>query len=183
MTGGAGFFESIGKCYAPIIVLFFTAICLSLGFIWCLSKFARCMAYTAIALLLLILLGGGAIMIVMGLSKGSDEYDKAKSTSVGSAASMTGNAVALSATGGTDKSSFIIVGVVMLLIGAIVLCTVWCYRKSLEVAIAVIDASADFLISTKRIILVSVMYFMVAVITAIIWVVCIITISGINKVS
>merc|ERR1712166_84158 len=54
-------------------------------------------------------------------------------------------------------------GGILLFMGLIFVCMIWCNRTSLETAIAIIDASADFFIDTKRLILVSIMYFFVAI--------------------
>ena len=48
------------------------------------------------------------------------------------------------------------------ILGCLVILQVWCYRKSLEVAIAVIDATADFFVANKRVLVVSFMYFVLA---------------------
>lgn len=56
-----------------IIIVVFTGIMLSFGFIYMMSKFAKEMAYCALAMLLLILFGGGAIMVLSGLSGGATD--------------------------------------------------------------------------------------------------------------
>lgn len=81
-----------------------------------------------------------------------------------------------------DTTGTILLGVLMLILGAIVIICVWCKRKSLETAIAVIDASADFLIDTKRVILVSVMYFIIAIIATLIWCVSVYAMGSINDI-
>jgi choline transporter-like protein 2/4/5 len=45
----------------------------------------------------------------------------------------------------------------------------WCNRTSLETAIAIIDASADFFIDTKRLIFVSIMYFFIGMFIFFLW--------------
>lgn len=59
----------------------------------------------------------------------------------------------------------------MVLFGLLFMCMLWCNRKSLETAIAIIDASADFFIDTKRLIFVSITYFFVTVIFFMLWIV------------
>ena len=59
---------AIGKSFKAIIILCLTGTILSFGFIWLMSKFAKAMAYCGLAILLLIFVGGGAIMIMTGLS-------------------------------------------------------------------------------------------------------------------
>ena len=45
----------------------------------------------------------------------------------------------------------------------------WCYWSKLQVAIAIIDSAADFLVATKRISLVTILYFIVGSIFFILW--------------
>lgn len=69
----------------------------------------------------------------------------------------------------TSKSSYYIaagvVGVIFLIFN-MMLC---CFYKQFKVAIAVVDATADFFAATKRIILVSVTYFFVTLIVIVVW--------------
>lgn len=144
---------AIGKCGVTIAILVFTGILLSFGFIWMMSRCARGMAYAGIALLLVMLFGGGAVLL----------------------------AAAGSATDPDAKSSNQAVGVVLLILGALFLCALWCRRNSLEIAIAVVDAAADFLIATKRIILVSIFYFFVSFLCFLIWIVAEFSMLGMNE--
>jgi len=57
----------------------------------------------------------------------------------------------------------------------------WCYRNELDIAIAVVDAAADFLIDTKRVILVSIGYFVISFGTFIIWVFAEMSFYGLNN--
>jgi hypothetical protein len=61
-----------------------------------------------------------------------------------------------------DGGGLVLTGVVLIILGLIFTCQIWCYRHSLETAIAIIDASADFFMATKRIILMSLMFFMIS---------------------
>jgi flagellar biogenesis protein FliO len=74
-------------------------------------------------------------------------------------------------------------GVVLLLCGALLLCQIWCYRNSLETAIAIIDATADFFIATKRIVIMSMMYFVISFVAFLIWVVAEFSLLGMNDFS
>ena len=58
---------------------------------------------------------------------------------------------------------------------------IWCKWKQIKIAIAVIDATADFFVATKRINLVSIMYFIMMVVWTVFWVSCLIAMSGIGK--
>jgi len=61
-------------------------------------------------------------------------------------------------------------GVILFAILSLAFCTcIVCGFKSLKLAIDVIDASADFLAGTKRIILVPVLYFFVTLIIVLVW--------------
>lgn len=53
--------------------------------------------------------------------------------------------------------------------GACFLCCICCYYKSLKTAIDCIDASADFLMKTKRIILVPILFFVLILIVVLLW--------------
>lgn len=61
-------------------------------------------------------------------------------------------------------------GVLLMLLGFIYLMAVCCGYKSLKIAIDVIDASADFLACTKRIIFVPVVYFLLTLLILILWI-------------
>jgi len=61
-------------------------------------------------------------------------------------------------------------GIVLALLGVIFMMAVCCGYKSLKIAIDVIDASADFLACTKRIILVPIVYFMLTLIILFMWI-------------
>lgn len=43
-------------------------------------------------------------------------------------------------------------------------CTLFCYRDRLKIAIAVIDAAADYYAATKRLIFVSIFYFILHIV-------------------
>ena len=49
------------------------------------------------------------------------------------------------------------------------LCCICCYRTSLKTAIDCIDASADFLMKTKRIVLVPILFFVLILIVVLMW--------------
>jgi hypothetical protein len=61
-------------------------------------------------------------------------------------------------------------GIVLGLLGILYLMGICCGYKSLKIAIDVIDASADFLATTKRIILVPVFFFFVTLLILFIWI-------------
>ena len=58
-----------------------------------------------------------------------------------------------------------------------------CFRKSLKLAIDTIDASADFLNGTKRIILVNILYFFLTIILFLVWIgatACVVSLNDIE---
>jgi len=58
-----------------------------------------------------------------------------------------------------------------------------CGFKSLKLAIDVIDASADFLATTKRILFVPILYFFLTLIVALVWVSAFACVASMNKIS
>lgn len=70
-----------------------------------------------------------------------------------------------------ERGSMIVVGGILIAIGFFVVCQIVLYRKSLEVAIAIVDATADFMVSTKRIVAISLGYYIVSIIVVALWVV------------
>jgi hypothetical protein len=63
----------------------------------------------------------------------------------------------------------LITGGVLEFFGLCTVCCIWCNRTSLETAIAIIDASAEFMIDTKRLLLVSVGYFLLTMVIFFLW--------------
>lgn len=68
------------------------------------------------------------------------------------------------------------------LFAVLFLCCVCCGFKSLKLAIDVIDASADFLAETKRILLVPVLYFFISVIAFMVWVYAFMNVASMNEI-
>lgn len=139
---------NITRTWKTNLVLIFTGLIVSFLFMWLMSKCARCLALFGVAVMLLSFFGGGAACLYMGLTD-----------------SVT--------TAATDQSTtnmgLLITGGVLLFFGLCTACCIWCNRTSLETAIAIIDASADFMIDTKRLILVSVFYFILTMIIFFMW--------------
>lgn len=61
-------------------------------------------------------------------------------------------------------------------------CMMWCYWSKMKVAIAVIDATADFMVATKRMAFVTVFYFFVGVLVFIIWGVGFVGVIAMNEI-
>lgn len=66
----------------------------------------------------------------------------------------------------------------MVLMGLCVCLALWCNRTSLETAIAIIDASADFFIDTKRLIMVSILAFFESMIIFFLWLIAVVCIMS-----
>jgi len=132
------------------LILIVTGLIISFLFMWLMSKCARCLAMCGIAIMLLSFFGGGAACLFMGLKSEvvvSDDPEK----------------------GTTKNIALLVTGGVFLFMGLCTVCCIWCNRTSLETAIAIIDASADFMIDTKRLIFVSVFYFIITMIIFFLW--------------
>ena len=69
----------------------------------------------------------------------------------------------------TNANGFLVGGIFFGVAALIFCCCVYCGFRSLKLAIDVIDASADFLAGTKRIILVPILYFFLTVVVVLIW--------------
>jgi hypothetical protein len=67
------------------------------------------------------------------------------------------------------KTGFLIGAGVALFVFLIFNCMLWCYWSKLQVAIAVIDSTADFMVATKRIALVTIYYFFTSLFAVIFW--------------
>lgn len=68
----------------------------------------------------------------------------------------------LEAGGKTDLGSYVIAAAcVLLVMGLLFMLAICCFRDSLSIAIDIIDASADFLDDTKKIIAVPVVFFFI----------------------
>lgn len=114
------------------------------------SKCARCLALVAVGILLISFFGGGAACIFLGLGKHEVIIDGVITEEMGMALMIT--------------------GAVLILFGLCTVCMLWCNRTSLETAIAIIDASADFMIDTKRLLLVSIGYFLLTMFIFFMWI-------------
>ena len=129
-------------------------------FIYFMSLFAEYIAWTMVILVQLGLFAATAFFMT--------EYMAMKNTT-----DINGNNV-----GGKYLAGGIVSGILAM----VFLCAIWCGFNSLKTAIDVIDASADFLAKTKRIIAVPVLYFLVTVIFISIWLACMLCINSIGDI-
>lgn len=79
----------------------------------------------------------------------------------------------------SSKMMFSIIGIIIFIIFNAV---IYCKWKNIKIAIAVIDATADFFMNTARMNLVSAMYFMLSAIWFVIWLALVIGMLGMAKV-
>jgi hypothetical protein len=125
-----------------------------LAYIYIMSAFAETIAWCVIVLIELVIIGAAVGSFYFISTHPGDKNNKA---------AMAGG---------------IISGILGLLFG----CAVWCGRKSLATAIDVIDAAADFLAGTKRLIVVPVIYFFVTLIVMSLWLFAIVCVQAIGTV-
>ena len=78
---------------------------------------------------------------------------------------------------------YLAAGIVLSIFACIFMLAIWCGFSSLRTAINVIDASADFLAKTKRIIGVPILYFFLTVIFIAIWLGCMLCINSIGNIT
>lgn len=84
----------------------------------------------------------------------------------------------------SKKQAAYLAGVIVFaIIAALFACCVYCGYESLKMAIDVIDAAADFIAKTKRIILVPVLYFVLTLIVILVWVGAMTCIASMNTIA
>jgi hypothetical protein len=79
-----------------------------------------------------------------------------------------------------NENLLLAIGITCGVLAVIYFMMVCCFFKSLKIAIDVIDASADFLAATKRVILVPILYFFVNMLAILVWMPASITILSIG---
>ena len=133
-------------------------------FIYLMSWFAEYIAWAMVLLTQIGLIGGAVFCFGEFLAKKN-------------AAKTAG------ANAGQDNSmAFLGGGIIFSIFGLIFLLAVWCGFNSLRTAINVIDASADFLAKTKRIIGVPILYFFLTVVFTMVWLGCMLAINSIGDI-
>jgi hypothetical protein len=133
-------YKDLSIASTAVYVSFGLGLVYTLIYLYAMSNCAHVLAYIAIGLLELIFIGA-----------------------------MGGALYGVSKTSGHDQMGFWIgfgcAAAAFLLFN----CMMWCYWSKLQVAIAVIDATADFMVATKRIALVTIYYFFLTIIVVVIW--------------
>ena len=144
---------------------------IAMSFVYCLlyiylmSAFAEYIAWAMVAIVQLGLIGGSIFCI--------GEFFAIKSS----------DSTGLSADAKSSKETlFMALGIVFGLSALIFLICIYCGFNQLRIAINVIDASADFLAKTKRIIGVPILYFFLTVIVFITWIGSIMCINSMGNI-
>jgi solute carrier family 44 protein 1 (choline transporter-like protein)/choline transporter-like protein 2/4/5 len=126
-------------------------------YIYILSAFAEYIAWALIGFIQIALIGVSGLSIVTYMSLRGTNDPNEKNALIGSVAFP---------------------------ILALMFCVaVWCGFNSLRIAINVIDASADFIAKTKRIIGVPVLYFFVTLLFVLVWLFCVMSINTIGDIT
>jgi hypothetical protein len=78
---------------------------------------------------------------------------------------------------------YLLIAIVLAILAIVMSILLWCGFSALKIAIDVIDAAADFIAGTKRIILVPVVYFIFQLIVFITWMFCMACIWSTGEIS
>jgi hypothetical protein len=137
-------------------------ICLGLAFVYCIlyiyamSRFADCLAKFAILIIEVCLAGSvGLCFYARGLD------------------GVTNN----------EKHGYLIGGCILAAVFVVLNMLLCCFWKQVKVAIAVLDATADFFAATKRIILPSIVYFVAIILIVLVWFVAVGCIASLNTIT
>ena len=129
-------------------------------FIYLMSYFAEYIAWAIVGLVQIgLFLASGFMFYEFAAIKGEDENTKGK------------------------RTGFMIGGIVFALSALIFACLIYCGFRSLKVAIDIIDAAADFLAGTKRIIAVPLLYYVLTMIVVVLWIFANISVASIGTIT
>ena len=149
------------KSSRAIYICIATAIIFCFAYIYLMSFFAEQIAWTIVGITQISLfVGCGGLIFEYFNLKGSGNELKVKSA-----------------------PGFLVGGIVLGLLAIIMLIMLICGFNQLKIAIDVVDASADFLRKTKRVVAVPVVYFVFQVVTVMVWfggMICIWSIGNIS---
>ena len=137
-----------------------------LVFIYLMSWFAEYIAWAMVCLTQVGLIGASVFCFGVWMKKKNEANDVSSGTKTKD-----------------DSMMYMAGGIIFAIFGLIFLLAVWCGFNSLRTAINVIDASADFLAKTKRIIGVPIFYFLLTVIFVMIWLGCMLAINSIGTIT
>ena len=144
----------------------------SIGYIYLMSAFAECIAWVCIGLTQVGLIAGAITCYMM------------RQTSIDSRSGLSTTDQASSAKSNAQYEGYLLAGCILLgILACAFLTCVICGYKSLKIAIDVIDASADFLAGTKRLLFVPLLYFLLTVISFCLWVAAMAYVCSLNDIS
>lgn len=149
----------------------------SLAFIYLLSGFAECIAWFCVILTQLGLIAGA---VLGGFLFADSRARVAKFTKDN--AKNTAAITNFAKEEGTWQKYYMAACIIFGLLAVCFLLCMICEFQSLKLAIDVIDASADFLVETKRIILVPIIHFFINIIVIIVWIWAFTYVLSLNKV-
>mmetsp|Transcript_37007 Transcript_37007/g.56740 ORF Transcript_37007/g.56740 Transcript_37007/m.56740 type:complete len:368 (+) Transcript_37007:412-1515(+) len=143
-SSGGKTIEDIYEASWSILLTVVVGMLLTIIYMYLMSFATTLLAYVSIMVIELFFLGGGAALVFTGHNQISHDA----------------------------KTGFYVGGGCMIFFGVIFNLLLCCFWKKMKVAIAVVDATADFFVATKRLVFVSIFYFFVSVICFLVWVAC-----------
>lgn len=77
---------------------------------------------------------------------------------------------------------YLVLMIVMSILAFLFLCAIWCGKKSLQTAIDVIDASADFVNNNLRVVVVPNIHFLLTIIVVCVWLYAFLHVCALNEI-
>lgn len=127
----------------------------SIIFIYMMSNFANCLAKFAILVIELCIMGAAGVSFYLRSNINYTPH---------------------------QQKGYLIAGIVMVVVFLVFNMFLCCFWKQVEVAIAVLDATADFFAATKRVALVAVFYFLVSIVMFVGWIAAIGGVVSLNDI-
>lgn len=154
------------KARKAVMISIGMSIVYSLAFIYLMSEFAECIAWFCVILTQLGLIAGALLSGYLW----SDSRQRVRKNAV------------LKKDEERWQRYYMAGAIILGLLALCFLLCMICEFQSLKLAIDVIDASADFLVGTKRIIIVPIVHFFMSVVVIIIWIYAFTYVISLNKV-
>ena len=129
--------EELARRWYSIVICVMTSMIFAPLYMYIMAYFPTYLAYTAVGLINLVWLSGVASGLYLGV-----------------------------AVGGKDTTAGFVMSAMMLFFAVIFDLLLWCYWSMFKQAIAIVDATAHFFISTKRILFVSFAVFVMEIVVA-----------------
>ena len=149
-------FNDLQVTKTAVFVCLGMAFVYSILYIYAMSRFANCLAKFAILLIELFWIGAiGSCIYLRGQSSATND----------------------------EKRGYLIGAIISFVFFAIFNLMLCCFRKQIQVAIAVVDATADFFAATKRIVIVSIVYFFMTLFVIVMWMVAFGCVLSLNQIS